>query len=141
EKVDEVMENSNREVELKEKVNFLYSDDREVVVINLSAFKNILSDLRVEDREKIVSKFNLSEDEVGYIESPGTVASILEEDIVMNDKKYDVKISTKAPVFGNGVPFPCIIVRNEEYETLKSYYTELQFNGIILDNPENTGDL
>ncbi len=43
--------------------------------------------------------------------------------------------------FGRGVPFPCLVVDDDEYEILKSNFSEKQFNGIILDNPENTKDL
>jgi len=39
------------------------------------------------------------------------------------------------------LPFPCVVVGEEEYETLKSEFEEKQFNGIILDNPEDTKDL
>lgn len=141
-KVDEIVKNSNHKTELKEKANFLYVSDCEVAVVNLSNFKNILSDLKVKNRETIISKFNLSKDEAGYIESPGTMMSIFEkQDIMIRDKKYNVKVNTKVPLFGNGVPFPCIVVNDEEYEVLKSHFSEQQFNGIILDNPDDTEDL
>ncbi len=141
-KVDKIIANSNHKLELKEKANFLYVPDREVVVVSLSTFRNIISDLKVKNSENIIFKFNLSKDEVGYIERPGVMMSIIaKDDIVLGDKKYDIKIDTKVPFFGSGVPFPCLVVDDDEYEILKSNFSEKQFNGIILDNPENTKDL
>lgn len=141
-KVDEIIENSNHKVKLKEKANFLYAPDHEVVIVNLSTFRNIISDLKIKNSENIISKFNLSKDEVGYIERPGVMMSIIaKDDIVLGDKKYNIKIDTKVPFFGRGVPFPCLVVDDDEYEILKSNFSEKQFNGIILDNPENTKDL
>ncbi|SJZ74779.1 hypothetical protein [Garciella nitratireducens] len=141
-KVDKIIANSNHKIELKEKANFLYVPDCEVVVVNLSTFKKIISDLKVKNSENIISKFDLSKDEVGYIERPGVMMSIIaKNDIVLGDKKYDVKVNTKSPLFGNGVPYPCLVVNDDEYEILKSNFGEKQFNGIILDNPEDTKDL
>ncbi len=141
-KVDKIIENSNHKVKLKEKANFLYAPDHEVVIVNLSTFRNIISDLKIKNSENIISKFNLSKDEVGYIERPGVMMSIIaKDDIVLGDKKYDIKIDTKVPFFGRGVPFPCLVVDDDEYEILKSNFSEKQFNGIILDNPEDTKDL
>ncbi len=141
-KVDKIIANSNHKLELKEKANFLYVPDRQVVVVSLSTFRNIIWDLKVKNSENIISEFNLSKDEVGYIERPGVMMSIIaKDDIVLGDKKYDVKVNTKSPLFGNGVPFPCLVVNDDEYEILKSKFIEKQFNGIILDNPEDTKDL
>ncbi len=142
-KVDEIVENSNHKVELKEKANFLYLPDREVVVLKFSDFENILLDLKVENREKITSKFNLSKGEAIYIERPKTMLTTLEKQksIAIGDKKYNIKVNTKVPLLGNGVPFPCIVVNDKEYEVLKSQFDESGFNGIILDNPDDTKDL
>lgn len=141
-KVDKVIENSSHNVELKNNANFLYVPDSEVVVVNLSTFKDILIDLKVENREKIISKFKLLRNEAGYIERPGVMMSILEKnDIHIGNQKYNIKVNTKVPLFGKGVPFPCIVVKDDEYEILKSKFIEKQFNGIILDNPEDTKDL
>jgi putative ABC transport system permease protein len=140
--VDKIIANSNHKLELKERANFLYIPDREVVVVKLSTFKNTISELKVKNSENIISKFNLSKDEVGYIERPGVMMSLIEKkEIILGDKKYGIKVNTKVPLFGNGVPFPCIVVNDEEYEVLKSNFSEQQFNGIILDNPKDTKDL
>ncbi|WP_077369607.1 FtsX-like permease family protein [Anaerosalibacter sp. Marseille-P3206] len=139
-KVNEIAESSNHKIELMEKANFLYVPENEVVLMKLSTFENVISDLKVED---MVSKFKLSKDEVVYIERPGTMMSILgkQNSINIGDKKYDIKLKTKIPLLGNGVNFPCIVVNDEEYEVLKSQFDENQFNGIILDNPDDTKDL
>ncbi|WP_042678898.1 FtsX-like permease family protein [Anaerosalibacter massiliensis] len=142
EKVDEIIKKSNHTIKLKERANFFYAPDNEVVVTKLSNFKDILSDLEVENREDIISEFNLSKNEVGYIERPQTMMSLIEaQDIRIKDKKYDIKVSTKVPLFGNGLNFPCIVVNDKEYEVLKANFIEHQFNGIILDNPKNIKDL
>ena len=142
-KVNEIVESSNHKIELMEKANFLYVPENEVVLMKLSTFKNLISDLKVENREKIISKFKLSKDEVAYIESPKTMMTTLakQESITIKDKKYNIKGNTKVPLLGNGVSFPCIVVNDEEYEVLKSQFSEEQFNGIILDNPDDTKDI
>src|SRR5690606_26154906 len=97
-KVDKVIENSSHNVELKNNANFLYVPDSEVVVVNLSTFKDILIDLKVENREKIISKFKLLRNEAGYIERPGVMMSILEKnDIHIGNQKYNIKVNTKVP--------------------------------------------
>lgn len=139
---DEIIKKSKNTIKLKERTNFFYVPNNEVVVIKLSDFKDILSGLGVENREDIISQFNLSKNEVGYIERPQTMMSLIETDgIKIKDKKYDIKVSTKVPLFGNGLNFPCIVVNDKEYEILKANFIEHQFNGIILDNPKNIKDL
>ena len=141
-KVDEIIENSPHKVELRETANFLFVPESEVVVVNLSSFKRILTDLNVKDRDKILAKIGQLEEEVAYIDKPGLFISLLgEKDVEVDDKVYKIKVQAKVPLFGKGVPFPCIVVNDEEYEILKLKFEEKQFNGIILDNPEDTKDL
>lgn len=141
-RVDEIIENSSHNIELREKANFLYIPDTQVVVVKLSTFQRVLTDLNVKDRDKIISKIGLLEEEVAYIERPGVFMNMLEKkDVKVGDKTYKIKAQTKAPLFGRGVPFPCLVVSDGEYEALRLKFEEKQFNGIILDNPENTKDL
>jgi len=140
--VDEIIENSNHNVEQREKANFLFIPDSQVVVVKLSTFQRILTDLNVKDRDKILAKIGQLEEEVAYIDKPGLFISLLgEKDVEVDDKVYKIKVQAKVPLFGKGVPFPCIVVNDEEYEILKLKFEEKQFNGIILDNPEDTKDL
>jgi len=142
EAVDKIIENSNHNVELREKANFLFIPDSQVVVVKLSTFQRILTDLNVRDRDKIISKIGHLDEEVAYIEKPGVMMNLLEKkDVKIGDKVYKIKVQAKVPLFGSGVPFTCIVVNDEEYEILKTKYEEKQFNGIILDNPEDTRDL
>ena len=142
ERVDEIIENSNHKVELRETANFLFVPESEVVVVNLSSFKRILTDLNVKDREKLISKIGQLKEEVVYVERPGILMNMLEKkDIKVGDKTYKIKAGVKVPLFGSGVPFPCLVVSDEEYEGLRLKHEEKQFNGIILDRPEDTEDL
>jgi len=45
--VDEIIGKSNHNVKLKEKANFLFVPDSQVVVVKLSTFQRILTDLNV----------------------------------------------------------------------------------------------
>lgn len=142
ERVEEIIENSGHKVELRQQANFLLVPESKLVVVKASTFQKLLSDLNVEDREKILSKIDKLEDQVVYIERPGLLLSMLEKkDIKVGDKSYKIKAQAKVPLFGNGVPFPCLIVSDGEYQSLKIKFEEKQFNGIILDNPEDTKDL
>ncbi|ABN52753.1 MAG TPA: ABC transporter permease [Hungateiclostridium thermocellum] len=142
ERVDEIIGKSNHNVKLKEKANFLFVPDSQVVVVKLSTFQRILTDLNVKGRDKILSKIGQLKEEAVYVERPGVFMSLLEKnDIKIGDRVYRIKAQTKIPLFGSGLPFPCVVVGEEEYETLKSEFEEKQFNGIILDNPEDTKDL
>jgi len=141
-KVDEIIENSPHKVELREKANFLFIPESRVIVVKLSTFQKVLSDLNVKDREKVISKIGQLGEEAAYIEKPGVWMSMLErKDLKVGDETYKIKDRVKVPLFGGGVPYPCVVVNDEKYETLKLKFEEKQFNGIILDNPENTKDL
>ena len=45
ERVNEVIENSHHNVELSEKANFLFVPDSKIVVVKLSTFQKVVSDL------------------------------------------------------------------------------------------------
>lgn len=140
--VDEIIENSYYKVELRETANFLFVPESQVVVVKLPTFKKILSDLNVKEGERIISKVGQLEGGIVYVERPGVLMSMLgREETKIGDKTYEIKAQAKVPLFGSGVPFPCVVVNDEEYEVLKLKYEEKQFNGIILDNPEDTKDL
>ena len=142
EKVDEILKNSNHKVELIEKANFLFDLEPQRVVVKLSTFQKILSDLNVKDKDKIISKIGQLDKEVAYVERPGVVMNMLEmKEVKIGGNAYKIKAQLKVPLFGSGVPYPCAIVSDEEYDILKLKLEEKQFNGIILDNPENTEDL
>lgn len=142
ERVDDIIENSNHNVELREKANFLFVPDSKIVVVKFSTFKKVLSDLDVKSRDKIISRIGQLEEEVAYIERPGVFMNMLEKnDVKVGNNTYKIKVRTKVPLFGSGVPYTCIVVNDDEYEALKDKYEEKQFNGIILDNPEDTKDL
>ena len=140
--VDEIIENSHYKVELRETANFLFVPESQVVVVKLPTFKKILSDLNVKEGERIISKVGQLEGGIVYVERSGVLMSMLgREETKIGDKTYEIKAQAKVPLFGRGVPFPCVVVNDEEYEVLKLKYEEKQFNGIILDNPEDTKDL
>ncbi|MBU5676407.1 ABC transporter permease [Alkaliphilus sp. MSJ-5] len=149
EKVDNIIEASSHNVQLTERVNFLYVPITEnlqsadqVVVVKLSDFQNIILDLEVENKEKIIPKFNLSKGEAGYVHKPGTAISILDlNNIRIGDMDFNIRTDIKVPLLGAGIPYPCIVVDDDDYLQLKSSFEEKQFNGIILDNEENTKDL
>ena len=106
-----IIENSNHNVEQREKANFLFIPDSQVVVVKLSTFQRILTDLNVKDREKLISKMGQLREEVVYVERPGILMNMLEKkDIKVGDKTYKIKAGVKVPLFGSGVPFPCLVV-------------------------------
>lgn len=142
EKVEEIIKDLDYKIELSEKANFLFDPESEVIAVKLSTFQKILSDLNVKDREGIMSKISQLEDEAVYIEKPGVLMNLIEiKETKVGDRIYKIKSQLKVPLFGNGVPYPCAVVSDEEYDVLKLKLEEKQFNGIILDNPENTEDL
>lgn len=139
-KVDEIIAHSKHNVELREKANFLFAPELDRIIIRLSTFQKVLSDLNV--RSKIVSGIERLEEEAVYIERPGVMLNMLEKkDVEIGGKVYKVKAQVKVPLFGTGLPYPCVVVSDEEYETLKFKFEEKQFNGIILDHPEDTEEL
>jgi len=141
-KVDKVIANSHHKVETRENARFLLVPDSDVVVVKMSTFQKILSGLEVENGLKIISKLGQSNNEVAYIQRPGMVMSLLEKkEVSVGKKTYQIKVNAKVPLFGSGVPYTCVVVRDEEYEAIKLNHEEKQFNGIILDNPEDTEDL
>ena len=90
-----------------------------------------MADLDVEGREKLISKIGQLKEKVAYIERPGLVMSMLgRKDVTIGGMSYEIKTQAKVPLFGRGVPFPCVVVSDEEYEAIKAKLEEKQFNGI-----------
>ncbi|MFD3158306.1 FtsX-like permease family protein [Haloimpatiens sp. FM7330] len=146
---DKIIKDSNHKIQLKEKTKFLHAPiknakyRKSVLILKLSDFNTILNDLNVKKREEILSKANLLKGEAVYVERAGQMLTLLEplENIKIKDFNFNIKINTKVPVFGNGLPIPCLIVNDKEYESIKPMFKEYQFNGFILDKPENTKKL
>ncbi len=139
EKVDDIIKNSWHNTLLKNTAKFIYIPDREVVAVGMSTFENVLYGLNLGNKEKLISKLKLGESEAVYIENPRTMMSLYgKKDIYLGNEEFSIKATIKVPFFGCGVPFPCIVVRDEKYNVLKSSYQEKQFNGLILDKPKDT---
>ncbi|MGB4722362.1 MAG: ABC transporter permease [Defluviitoga tunisiensis] len=142
-KVYELLQNSNYKVKLKEHAKYLFDNQHETIIINYTTFNKILSDLNVENRQKILSQLQLSNNEAGYVGASMTWLSIQreKEQITIEDMKFTLKTIPKIPLFGNGLPYPCLVINDNEYDVLKTKLLEQQFNGIILENPENMEEL
>lgn len=142
-KVDSLLQNANYKVQLNEQIKFLFDNQQEYVIINYSTFKNVLSDLNVENRKNILSQLQISQNEAGCIGASMTWMSIQRENtqITIEDVKFTLKAIPKIPLFGNGLPYPCLVINDDEYDVLKTKLLEQQFNGVILENPENMEEL
>ena len=142
ERVEEIIADSNRSIELRQQADFLIVPQSGVVVVNSSTFESLLTALNVRDRGKILARAGQLEDGVIYVERPGVLMDLVErKEVEVGDKVYEIKLQAKVPLFGNGLPYTAIVVNDREYEALRLKYEEKQFNGIILDNPEGIRDL
>lgn len=152
EKVIDTINKSNHNILLYEEAKLLYVDNYNVdlrvpakgyTLVSFSEFKRITTDLKVKNAAKIIEKAKPLKGEIAFIEKPGTIISIVdyENNIEIGNMSLKIKNVIKTPIFGNGIPKVCLVVNDEDYETLKSSYQEYHFNGIRVDNQQDSKDL
>ncbi len=115
-----------------------YKKDEYIVI----PYENLSNILKTNDDEKEIDKFNeemVKDNNVIYIERPGTLMSFLtnKKDIKLNDINFNISKSTRIRVFGEALNYATIIVNNDEYEKLKETATEIKFYGIKIENEED----
>ena len=115
-----------------------YKKDEYIVI----PYENLSNILKTNDDEKELDKFNeemVKDNNVIYIERPGTLMSFLtnKKDIKLNDINFNISKSTRIRVFGEALNYATIIVNNDEYEKLKETATEIMFYGIKIENEED----
>ena len=111
----------------------------EYIVISYEDLFNIL---KTNGDEKELDKFDeemVKDNNVIYIERPGTLISFLtnKKDIKLNDINFNISKSTRTRVFGEALNYATIVVNNDEYERLKETGTEIKFYGIKIENEED----
>ncbi|MDY6227702.1 MAG: FtsX-like permease family protein [Clostridium sp.] len=115
-----------------------YKKDEYIVI----PYENLSNILKTNGDEKELDKFNeemVKDNNVIYIERPGTLMSFLtnKKDIKLNDINFNISKSTRIRVFGEALNYATIIVNNDEYEKLKETATEIKFYGIKIENEED----
>lgn len=105
-------------------------------------YENLSNILKANGDEKELDKFNeemVKDNNVIYIERPGTIISFLtnKKDIKLNDIKFNISKSTRTRVFGEALNYATIVANNDEYERLKETGTEIKFYGIKIENEED----
>jgi putative ABC transport system permease protein len=155
EEVKRKIEKNNSNIMLEENTKFLmikphmktqfHIDDKNNVAIALKYydFMRISNDLKVKDLKKI-EKYDLSDNEVLCIDVPTVVMSLVDyenKEVDINNEKYIIKNNLKTPLFGMGIPAPCIVLNDDTYNKLKSTTTEYEFNGLKISNTENIKSL
>lgn len=146
-KVKAIIDNDNRKTLLNQSINFLAVDKfirygsnniwgNKIVVIKLSDLKRASANLKVKD----VQNLELSRGGGILISLPNTILSLGGEakSFEINKIKYSVDKEIKTPLFGVGVPAFTLVVKDEDYNTIKNSFKEYNFRGIRVNNPENT---
>lgn len=105
-------------------------------------YENLSNILKANGDEKELDKFNeemVKDNNVIYIERPGTIMSFLtnKKDIKLNDINFNISKSTRTRVFGEALNYATIVVNNDEYKRLKETGTEIKFYGIKIENEED----
>lgn len=111
--------------------------------IRYSDFLRISRDLNAK-KLKEIEKNKLSSGEILYIESPAVVMSLVNYKNVkttMGRKEFLIKNTFKTPLFGAGLAYPCIVISDNDYNSIKSEGKEYEFNGINIDNTDNLKSL
>lgn len=149
------IEENNSNIVLEENTKFLmikphmntqfHVDDEHNIGIALkySDFIRMSSDLEVRDLKKL-KKYNLSDNEVLCIDVPTVVMSLIDyenKEVEINNEKYIIKNNFKTPLFGVGIPAPCFVLNEEDYNKLKSTTKEYEFNGLKISNTDNIKSL
>lgn len=115
------------------------SHDEETTAIKYSSFLKISSDLKAKNLQSL-EKQKLSKGEIIYVEPPIVVMSLLDYKNVktnINNKNYTIKNTFKTPIFGVGVPASCLVLNDEDFDSLKCRSKMYEFNGLKIDNGNN----
>lgn len=135
--IDDIIEKNNYKKILDEKVYHMVVDD--YTVLSFSNFKKLQEDLKIEKNKNFLSKSKLEDDEIGFVDGPNTMLSMLgtPEDMDFNGELYKIAGRMKAPTLGTYFTKELVIVSDNIYDKLKLNNEELKFNGIILDDEAN----
>ncbi|MBP3039281.1 ABC transporter permease [Bacillaceae bacterium Marseille-Q3522] len=109
--------------------------DEETIGIKYSDFLRISNDLKTD-----IEPERLSKNEVLYVETPTVVISLVEyksAKLMINEQNYTIKEDYKTPLFGNGLPAPCVVLSDEDYNTLMAGSEEYEFNGIKINSTDD----
>lgn len=152
-KILETINNSNKELLIWQNVRFLYKDNlntgdnlyNDFVIVKYSDFRKITENLKPRKYESILDASSLKEGEALYIPKPGVIITLRDADknadVEIHGDKLTIIDHIKTPLLGNGVPRAAIIVNDKDYENLKTGLPEFKFNGIIVNDEEQTKEL
>lgn len=145
--VKTIIDNDNRKTLLNQNLNFIVVDkfvkqskktsrENAIAVIKLSDLKRISTNLKVKGMDNL----EISKGHGIVIDISSTIMSIggMDKSFEISKTKYTVDKEIKTPLFGIGVPMLTLVVKDEDYSTLKDNFKEYNFTGIRVDNPENT---
>ncbi|MDV3429458.1 MAG: ABC transporter permease [Bacillota bacterium] len=111
--------------------------------IRYSDFLRISRNLNAKKLEEI-EKNKPESGEILYIESPAVVMSLVNYENVkttISGKEFIIKNTFKTPLFGAGLAYPCIVMSDNDYNSIKSAGGEFEFNGININNTDNLKSL
>lgn len=132
--VEKVINDLDYDIKLKKELNFINVDEG-YSVIKSSDFKSLVEDLEVDNKEKLISKFDMNSGEIGYVESPGLVMSLIgQRDVKINGRTYPVEVTGKAPVMGISMAKSTLVINDLDYNNLRKDHVEERFFGFNFNN-------
>lgn len=115
---------------------------KDFVIIKLSEFERVTNELKPKGYNKTLNKSNFKDGEALFVARPGTMLSFADKyenkNIEIGTLNFNVIEEIKTPILGGGVPKASLIVKDKDYDVLKEYFNEYNFNGIIVENEENS---
>lgn len=113
--------------------------DQETVILKYSDFIKISSDLKAKDLANI-KNVNLSKGEIIYVPSPTTVMSLINYNnskAAIDNNSYNIKNTFKTPLFGNGIQSECLVLNDEDFNSIQTDSKTYEFSGININNTDN----
>lgn len=114
-----------------------YNNDDYIVL----SYNQLIDILKINENADSLSKISedmVKDDQVIFIQRPGTIASLRSHDnITVNDMEFKVSESRfRLRTLGSGLNYITIVVNDENYEKIKTKSELVNFYGIKIDNEE-----
>lgn len=145
--VSTIINQDNRKTLLNQNINFILVDkfirvggnsskENEIVVIKLSDLKKASTNLGIKDAKDL----ELSTKDSILIDIPNTIISLGKKPkgFEINNINYTVDKEIKTPLFGVGLSAFTLVVKDEDYNTIKDNFKEYNFRGLRVSKPEDT---
>jgi putative ABC transport system permease protein len=114
---------------------------RSFLAVKYPDFVQVITTLNPENAEKILEQAKPASGAVTFIEAPGVIASTYRYTgsiVQMTSREFLIEDYLKAPLLGSGENMPVLVMSDEDYTMLQADFTQITFNGFLVENAEKS---